>query len=231
MASDVFWLADVLAGVRGELSSLCTRFGVLNVCLSVLESVAEVFPTWFSGRKKRVIAGSILYISLLIAKGAKKGFLRAALAECGASKPSVRDAVSALIHVGWGHGIVYLDPRLYEAIGKRISLPSHVRPYTVREVVRSRIEAFAPGLYNSLELSCRRASGKDCVSLMLSDPKTFIDVVTNSFRAQVVAKRILENFVAPVAKALSVKESPQKLVEVLLSNPEEFKRVLNSIAK
>ncbi len=229
MGDDVVWLANVLAGVRSDLEVLCSRFGVLNVCGFVLESVAEVFPTWFSGRRRRVLVASIVYLSLLIARGARKGFLKQVLDLCGASKPAVRDAVSRFAFVDWDAGFVYLDPNLYESLSRKMRLPQHVKRYTISDFVKNRIWSYAPGLYQHLEVVCMRNSKKDCITLLFENPDEFKNILLSIYKTPLVAKLVAEKLFTPIAEALQIAESPQKLAEKLFTNPEDVAKLLKQM--
>ncbi|MEM1608227.1 MAG: hypothetical protein QXG81_02985 [Ignisphaera sp.] len=228
MGGDAIWFVDVLAGVRGELESLCHGFGVASVCSAVLEGFAEALPSWFSGRKRRVIASVILYTSLLIARGVRKGLLKDVLEALGVSKPSFRDAFSRVAFVDWDTGLVYLEPRLFEALSKRVRLPGHVRRYSVGEVVRNRVEKVYPGLYSSLDLVCMKSCGKSYLKTLLEEPEMARDAVLK-LSTPGVARWIVEKSVATIAELLDIDAEPSKVAQLLFEDPEAFKTAMRSL--
>ena len=228
MGGDAVWLADLLAGVRFELESLCHRFGVASVCGAVLEGFAEALPSWFSGRKRRVIASVVLYTSLLIARGVRKGLLKDVLDAFDVSKPSFRDAFSRVAFVDWDTGLVYLEPRLFEALSKRMRLPGHVGRYSVGEVVRNRVEKVYPGLYSSLDLVCMKSCGKSYLKTLLEEPEIARDAVLKLSTPR-IAKWIVEKTVHTIAELLDVDTEPSKIAELLFEDPDKFKTAMRGI--
>ncbi|MEM0026678.1 MAG: hypothetical protein QXT53_02595 [Ignisphaera sp.] len=227
--SDAVWLADVLAGVKGELEPVCSRYAISGVCGAVLEGVAEVFPTWFSGRRKSVVAAVILYLSLLIARGVRKGFLKDSLDLLKASKPAVIDAFSRIAFVDWDSGVLYLDQKLFNALAKKIKLQKHVKPYSFREVVRNRVVKVYPGIYSYLDFLCTKLSGKDFLKTLLEEPATARKVLLEVSVEWRVVEGVAEKIMETIAELLGVGEKPQKLAQLLFENPEELGKVFKNL--
>ena len=226
MNSDSVWLSMILERVRLELDELCSEFGVSRECGLVLESLVEAYPVWFEGKKKKTIVAVVLYVSLLINRGVRRGVLSEVLDATGVSKVSIRDAVSRLMEVDWDMGLIYLNPRFYSALRKRIVLSGYVVPFVFSEVVRARLTRAIPGLYEYLDAQCKKNTGRDCVTLLFEEPAVIRDIIMAKYNAPVVAKRIAERFLAPVIDALGLENSPRSLAELLLSNPDELRRLL-----
>jgi len=230
MNSDFPWLSMILERVRPGLSDLCSELGVSRECSLVLESLVEAYPVWFEGKKKRTITATVLYVSLLLSNGPRKGVLRRALDAAGVSKVSLREATLRIVNVDWDLGFVYLNPRVYAALRKRTSLPGYVLPLTPRDVVRAVFSRISPGLYEALNVECKKSTGRDCITLLFENPALVRDVLVNRYREPVVAKRIAEKIFTSIVEVLHISESPRKLVELLYGNPDEVRRILTSVS-
>jgi len=220
------WIKSIVERVKSDLDELCPVFGVDKLCYAVLESFLMVDPLWFEGRRSRTIVASILYISVILGKGPRRGLLKKVLDAVGVSKPSLREAIAKFILIDWEDEVVYLNPRLYDFLSKKIDLPEYVIPYIAKEVVRFKLRKTAPGLYEYFELQCVREVGKDCVSLLFENPVIFRDIVLKRYSIPVIARRIIERYLVPIIDALGLDEAPKKLAELLINNPEEFKGFL-----
>lgn len=230
MSGDSPWLSMILSRVRPGLEDLCSKLGVLKECSMVLESLVESHPVWFEGKKKRTIIASVIYISLLISNGPKRGVLKNVIDLTGISKVSLGDAVSRLIKVDWELGLVYLDPRLYSALRKRVVTLNHVVPATLSEIIRARLSRVFPGLYESLTALCKKSTGKDCVTLLLEDPIVIRDIIVNKYGSPLIAERVIEKMLAPVIDILGIKKLPRELVDMLFNNPDELRELMISHA-
>ncbi|MEM4489984.1 MAG: hypothetical protein QW816_02135 [Desulfurococcaceae archaeon] len=228
MDNGSLWLSMILDRVRSDLEGLCSELGVLKECNLVLESLVESHPVWFEGKKKRTIVAVVLYVSLLISRGPRRGVLKEILDLVGVSKVSMRDAVSRLINVDWDLGLVYLNPRFYSALRKRISLPGYVVPLMLSEVIRARLSRISPGLYEFLDLQCKKTTGRDCVAVLLEDPAVIRDIIVSKYGSLVVAKRVAERFFAPIVDALGIEKTPRELAELLVSDPGELRKLIIS---
>lgn len=226
MNNDSLWLSMILDRVRSELEGLCSELGILKECSLVLESLVESHPVWFEGKKKRTVVAVVLYVSLLISKGPRRGVLREALDLAGVSKVSLKDAVSKLIMVDWNFGYVYLNPRFYAALRKRTVLPRYVVPLALSEIIRVRMMKTSPGLYEFLDVYCRKNAGKDCVTALFENPVVIKEIIVSKYRVSIVAKRVAERFFAPIVDVLEMEEPPGNLAELLLSNPDELHKLL-----
>jgi len=229
MIDDGVWIKAIVYRVKPELEEVCPYFSLEELCNTVLDCIGIAFPRWFEGKKARTIAGTVLYISMLIARGPQRGTLKKVLESVGVSKPSIREAVSRLVVVDWDLGVVYLSPRLYSILSKRVALPPYVVPYTREEVVRVRLRKSMPGIYEFLETQCRRVLAKDCVEILFEDPAVLRNIIVERYSVPLVAKRVAERFLAPVGEALGLDITPKKLAELLIENPEELKRLLSEV--
>jgi len=225
------WTSFILDRIRHELDAVCADHGIEKVCTSVLESIAEVFPTWFEGKKKKTIVASILYISQLISRGPKRGILKLILDSTKATKPAVNDAVSKLVRVNWELGVIYVNVKFYVALEKRISLPDYIVPYTVSDVVRVKLRLSFPGLFELLEIICKKNTGKDCISLLIEDPAKLRDLIIERYGLPLIAKRIAERILRPMVEELEIDVSVPKLTDLFLGDPEELKRILSKASK
>ncbi|MEM1645527.1 MAG: hypothetical protein QXL96_06630 [Ignisphaera sp.] len=229
--NESLWLSFIIDRIRPELNTVCADYGVEGMCIAVLESIAEVFPTWFEGKKKKTIIASILYISKLIAKGPRRGTLKLILDSTKATKPAVNDAVSKLIKVNWELGIIYTNVKFFVALKKRISIPDYIVPYTVAEVVRVKLRLTFPGLFELLEIICKKNTGKDCISLLIEDPAKLRDVILERYSLPLIVKRIAEKILRPLVEELDVNIPVPKLVDLFMDNPEELKKILSRAFK
>lgn len=228
MGDEFVWFKSVVGKVKSDLDELCPVFGVDRFCGVVLDGFLEVDPLWFEGRRSRTIVASVLYVSVLLGRGPRRGLLKKVLDAVGVSKPSLRDAVTRFAFVDWEDEVVYLNPRLFNVLSKKIDLPEYVVPYVAKEVVRVKLKKAAPGLYEYFELQCVKEVGRDCVSLLFEDPAVFRDIVLKRYSVPVIARRIIERYLAPIVDALGLDEAPKKLAELLINNPKEFKSFLPS---
>lgn len=225
---EYIWLKPLIDRVKIDLDELCPVFEVRDLCGIVLESIAEVDPLWFEGKKSKTLSSAILYIAILLSKGLRRGYLKKILEATGASKPTVREAISRFAIVDWEDDIVYLNPKFYTTISRKIKLPEYVVPYIPKEVVKIKLRKATPGLYEYFDLQCVKDVGKDCVSLLFENPAIFRDIVLKRYEVPVVAKRIVERFLTPIVKTLDIDETPRELAELLLKNPEKFKNIISS---
>lgn len=225
------WTLFILDRIRPELEALCADYGVEKVCTNVLESIAEVFPTWFEGKKKKTIVASILYISQLISRGPKRGILKLVLDSTKATKPAVNDAVSKLVRVNWELGVIYFNVKFFVALKKKISLPEYIVPYTVSDVVRIKLRLSFPGLFELLEIICKKNTGKDCISLLMEDPAKLRDLILERYGLPLVAKRIAEKILRPLVEELDIDVPVPRLADLFLDNPEELEKILSKATK
>ncbi|MEM4487996.1 MAG: hypothetical protein QXK88_04240 [Desulfurococcaceae archaeon] len=231
MTTEPLWLSMILDRVRPDLEELCSELVVLKECNLVLDSLVESHPLWFEGKKKKTVTAAILYISLLVSRGPRRGVLREALDLAGISKVSLRDALSRLVEVDWSLGVVYFNPKFYSALRKRVALPGYVVPLMLSEVIRAKLSRVSPGLYEFLNVQCKKGVGKDCVSTLLENPATVRDIIISKYGTPIVARRIAERLFASIIEVIGVEKSPAELAELFTSNPEELRKLLASSAR
>lgn len=230
-SDESLWTSFILDRIRPELDAICADYGVEKMCAAVLESIAEVLPTWFEGKKKKTIIASILYISQLMTKGPRRGILKSVLDGTKATKPAVNDAVSKLIRVNWELGVIYVNAKFFVALKKRISIPDYIVPYTVAEVARVKLRLTFPGLFELLEIICKKNTGKDCISLLMEDPAKLRDVILERYSLPLIAKRIAEKILRPLVEELDIDIPVPKLADLFVDNPEELKKILSKALK
>jgi hypothetical protein len=228
LAEEKAWTRLLLDKVKVELEPICSNYGVRDVCEAVLESIAEMFLTWFEGKKKKTIVATVLYISLLIAKGVKRGILKTVLDRTDASKPAVNDAISNFVKVNWELGIVYMNPKLYTVLRNRLEIPSHVIPYTMSEIIKVKLRMAYPGLFEFLEILCQKNTGRDCISLLLEDPAKLRDLILTRYNIPLIAKRIAEKLIAPIVEELDINIPVSILADLFVNNPNELRKILSS---
>ncbi len=99
----------------------------------------------------------------------------------------------------------------------------------VINIIREYANKISPGLYATLELICKNASGKDCVELFLENPNRLRDILLkhgDPYLVRFIVKHIL---LKPILLSIGLEELENKLYDLFANNPLEFKSKIKEL--
>lgn len=101
----------------------------------------------------------------------------------------------------------------------------------IRESIRNYAKNIAPGLFYTVDLYCRKLVGKDCVTILLEEPKTLRDILVKIYDLSPTVDLIARMLLYPIVIETDTIVSVESLILLFKNNPDELKRILSEILK
>ncbi|MEM4850779.1 MAG: hypothetical protein QXT15_01335 [Desulfurococcaceae archaeon] len=105
----------------------------------------------------------------------------------------------------------------------------HPAAAEIKESIRNYAKSVVPGLFYTIDLYCCKLAGKDCVTILLEEPKTLRDILVRVYDLSPTVNLVARVFLYPVVIETNIDIPVEGLVSLFMNNPDELRRVLSDI--
>ncbi|MEM4933958.1 MAG: hypothetical protein QXN82_03750 [Desulfurococcaceae archaeon] len=99
----------------------------------------------------------------------------------------------------------------------------------VKRVIRSHVMRIAPGLLQLLDLYCVRTTGEDCITLLLTSPEMFRDILLEIYGSPHTLEVVIRLFLYPLLLETSSNEPVDILAKLFVNNPRELRELIREM--
>jgi len=98
-------------------------------------------------------------------------------------------------------------------------------------IVKRYMDSKAPGYFTSLDIFCRKFSGKSCIDLLIDEPDKLRDVLVNKLGNDIYTTYFIIKylFLRPILIELDRLDVEEELATLFIQNPEKFREKLKQI--
>lgn len=99
----------------------------------------------------------------------------------------------------------------------------------IRHAIRTHVMRVAPGLLQLLDLHCNKTAGEDCVTLLLTSPEMFREILLRIYGSPHTLEVVIRLFLYPLLLETGSNEPVDILVKLFVSNPRELRGLIYEI--
>lgn len=99
----------------------------------------------------------------------------------------------------------------------------------LEQLVKNHMRSRFPGVFELLELACRRIAYKRCIDLLIEHPEKLKISLEHVYGGTQIVRLITKAYISPILLEVGRPELTNELVELFLNNSKEFTNRLREL--